>query len=338
MAQKKLLKLHDPSIYCYTICGMIFAIAEEKDFPWLFSNYTQIMYHRDWQMFIFEDQYKGIDRYPFIEVDSVKMDDNLGVPFCDAVMSCLDRDYYVYLFLDRKVLFPETAKRHLAHTTLISGYDLEKKVFYLSDNYDDGRFVTLEIDMDTVREAFSSAWTASVGNVEDNDNSAAFDYLRYVTLCKYHEHVSTDFDKREFCRQLRALLNSESIFLFSTNASKYYGLASYDLLIDALRGSGEIALKRKNFHLLYEHKLLMKLRIAYLTEHGILPADQGYAEKAAGISDAFLSIRGLYMKSRLTEGAVREKHVEKLCKKISDAREAERAFYTAVLNELEASD
>ena len=72
--KKKLLRLDKPLIYCYTVCGTVFSIIQEKDMPWIYNNLTQIMYHDDWKMFIFEDQKNLLENCPFIRTEYIVLD------------------------------------------------------------------------------------------------------------------------------------------------------------------------------------------------------------------------------------------------------------------------
>lgn len=228
--KKKFLRLDKTLIYCYTVCGTVFSFIQEKDMPWIYNNLTQIMYHDDWKMFIFEDQKNLLENCPFIRTEYIVLDNERleERSFIDTIIYIIDNDCYAYLFLDWKYIIPNRITRNLAHTTLISGYDKDKKVFYLSDNYDNGRFVTLEIDMYTVQKAFKSAWTASVGNIKDNDYSSAFMYLKCITAFKYDNAVYTKFDPHIFIKHLKAFINSKSDYIFETTNSKLYGYSCYE--------------------------------------------------------------------------------------------------------------
>lgn len=336
----KSLKLNKPMIYCYTVLGTVFSIIEDKDMPWIYSNLTQIMYHDDWKMFIFEDQNNILDRCPFAKIEYILFDKNRQPcwSFIDTLVYIIDNDYYAFLFLNWNYIVPNIVKHNLAHTTLISGYNKSRNVFYLSDNYDSGRFVTLEVDMYTVEKAFYSAWTSSVGNRNDNDSSANFTYLKSITAFKYDEKVFTEFDRQGFVNQLKSFIYSDSIYIFGEKDSKHHGYSSYDLIIEDLLGKNQLELGTKNFHLLYEHKYLMLKRIEYLESKRIISSSHNYIEKVIELNNDFLTIRNLHIKSQLIDKSRKASVILDICKKIELSKEKEKLLYEELIAELDRAE
>lgn len=333
-SNSKLLKQNRPMIYGYTLYGALFSIIEEKDLPWVYSNFTQIMYHDDWRMIIFEDHRNLLENCPFLEAEYLMFDEEREnkCSFIDSIIYMIDHGYYAYLFLDIKIL-QEKAKHNLAHTTLISGYDKEKHIFYLSDNYDNGKYVTLEVDMDIVEQAFHSAWTASTGNLHDNDNSPAFSYLRCITCFKYNNYVSSYFDKTKFTNQLECFLNSDSTSLFKVNTknNNRYGYLLYNVVNDILSGKLTLKLGERDFHIIYEHKCMMKKRIEFMINKNIISPNDEFIRNSTSICNDFFVIRNLYLKSLFSHEKRREEIYLKMCEKINIAKECEKVLYENIL-------
>lgn len=333
----KKLKLHTPMICCYTVLGTLFSIIEHKDMSWIYSNLTQIMYHDDWKMFIFEDQSNLWDNCPFIQTEYITFDDNqqFKLSFIDTIIYIIDNCRYAFLFLDWKYIIPNTIKHSLAHTTLISGYNKSRNVFYLSDNYVNGKFVTLEIDMLIVEKAFYSAWNASVGNKNDNDGSSNFAYLKSIMAFKYDETTFTEFDKHGFIDQLKNFINSDSIYIFGKKSSEYYGYLSYNLIVDDLCKKKQLDIGTKSFHLLYEHKYLMQKRLEYMVNRKIILPSHNFIDRTAELSNDFLMIRNLYIKSQLVDEARRVNIILDICKKIELSKEKEKILYEELIEALD---
>ncbi|MDR0920448.1 MAG: hypothetical protein LBM93_14575 [Oscillospiraceae bacterium] len=334
---KKMLKLNKPMIYCHTVIGAMSSIAEEKDLGWIFSNFTQIMYNDDWREFIFDDQNRLLETCPFIQMNSVmfeKSEFNSQL-FIDRITYMIDNDCYAFLFLDRKILSINDS--HFAHTTLISGYDKDKKVFYLNDNYDQGRFITIEMDMETTAEAFRSAWTYTSADENYCDRSEVYPFLRNVSMLKYNTNVSISMDIDNFYRQLKCFINAESIFLFCDRKKAHFGFNVYQLIIDILHERCDFPLETKDFHVLYEHKLVMKKRIEYMISSGFLPSDKGYLEISDRICDEFMAIRNLYLKSMIGEAKSKNNIIEKICERLRDSQKIEIKFYNNLISEYNKS-
>lgn len=331
---KKVLILKKPMIYGYTILGTIFSIIEDKDLPWIYSNFIQIMYHDDWQMFIFEEQIDLLPKCPFLKIEYLTFDknSNKNESFVETLINIINNNYYIYLFLDWKYIIPNIAKNNFAHSTLISGYDIKRRIFYLSDNYENGKFITLEIDMNTVEEAFYSAWLSSVGNKNDNNTFVEFSYLKTIIAFKYDKNLITRFDLISFIEQLNCFINSDSIYLFGEKNSKYHGYLSYNLIINDLLNENKLCLGTKNFHLLYEHKYLMLRRIEYMVQNNVISSSNNYIETAKDICNEFLIIRNLFIKSQFANNPKKLNIILNICDRIKRLKDSERILYENIIN------
>lgn len=333
---QKLLKLKKPMIYCYTILGTLFSIIEDKDMPWIYSNFTQIMYHKGWKMFIFEDQKNILDKCPFIQTEFNVLNENQKkeYPFIDIIIDIISEGNYVFLFLDWKYLFPNFIKNNLLHSTLISGYDKNKKLFYLSDNYGDGKFTTLEIDMKTVEKAFYSAWSETVKNIKENFDLENIIFLKTIIAFKRNENVYAEFDKEGFVMQLKSFICSETTYVFGKKDIKLYGYSSYNLIIDDLL-KGQFELDLKNYHLLYEHKYLMHKRLEYMVNKHIISSSRNYIKRAAELSNDFLTIRNLFIKFQLADKSRKANIILDISKKMGISKEKEKLLYEELIAELD---
>jgi len=332
---KKLLKLNKPMIYCYTILGTLFSIIEDKDMPWIYSNFTQIMYHDGWKMFIFEDQKNILDKCPFIQTEFNILNENQKKEhsFIDTIIHTINEGNYIFLFLDWKYIFPNFTKNSFSHSTLISGYNKNKNIFYLSDNYDNGKFTTMEMDMESVEMAFYSAWNEAVKNIKENDDIANCIFLKTIIAFKRNENVFTEFDRKGFAIQLESFINSETTYVYGEKDMTLYGYLSYNWIIDdLLKGRFEFGLK--NYHFFYEHKYLMHKRLQYMVNKQIISPSRNYIERAAELCNDFLTIRNLHIKSQLTDKSRQQSIISDICKKIELSKEKEKRLYEDLITEL----
>ncbi len=291
---RKILKMNKPQISCYTVYGALFSIIEDQAWPWVFSNFIQLMYHKDWKMLAFEDHISLLEHCPFLKIEYINLCNcNDQKVFIDQICSFINSNYYVYLFLDWKVLFPDLIEKNLAHNTVISGYDVEKKVFFLSDNYIKNKFATITINMSIVYKAFVSAKNASVGNTHDNDGSHEFDYLSGISAYKYLSNISSEISKDDILDNIKCYLNSYSNSPIKDN--NCYGLDVYKLLIDSLHQKNDYTVNIRDLHMIYEHKVLMEYRIAYLQNNKIIKSS--LVDDAHKMTSASLFLRSLYLKS-----------------------------------------
>lgn len=334
MKKVKKLPMNSPIIYGYTILGAVFSICNEEDMPWFYSNFVQVKYSVDMGMYVFEDQLRLYLICPYLRTDYVSFDDRYSQnhSFVDTLIKFIDCDYYLYIFLDWYYLYPE--KSHMAHSTLVSGYDMEKGVFLLSDNYDDGKFITIEQSFETVEKAFYSAWTATVGNKIDNDNSKDFDYLKTLIGMKYRNSVSTTFDKSNFLTQLEQYKESVPFQLYDQEETCYYGFDSYNAIFEFFdKTNPNIRIGKRDFHLLCEQKLMMKKRVEYLLNHHYIEGQQ-ILELACDIYQDFMKLRSKFIKYSFCAGEKRQVEAERIKEKLRMSIEKEKVLVDMLLEAL----
>ncbi len=205
------LPMHKPEIYCYTIYGFLFSVAREKDMPWIYSNFIQIMYHDDWRMPIFEDHINLLQDCPFIQSYILNFKGDTE-DFIETIINAINNNYYCYLFLDWYYINDAYYGDHFAYSAIVTGYDTVNKTFTVYDNFNNGKFVKKKISFENTAKAFYSSKTASTGNKEDNDQSDAFSYLCDITFLKYNEHVYTKLDYNNIIFQIEKYISSISVF------------------------------------------------------------------------------------------------------------------------------
>lgn len=335
MNNKKKLKINLPEIYTYTVLGAIFSIAKNKDMPFFYNEFVQIMYHDEWKMFVFEAHQNLLENCPFIKTENYSFSNLSNKEIINNLIILLENNFYIYIFLDWKYIVPDIVKSNLAHTTLISGYDSEKHIFLVSDNYDEGRFVTIEIDMDVVVNAFKSAWYSSVGNEHDNDGSSSFDYLKTITAFKYRDEVSVSFDKNILISNIKSYFNSCGNRLFNNRPASLYGYDSYKIIKNALNNESFGHFQVKNFHLLYEHKIIMVKRLQYLSKHGYINKSDGYISQAEDIMQNFLIARNLYLKFMMAPIDKKNINRNKILELIDKSLEKEKRMLENLLIDLQ---
>lgn len=167
------LPMNKPEIYCYTIYGFLFSIVQEKDMPWIYSNFIQIMYHEDWQMPVFEDHLNILQDCPFIQSYILNFKGN-DDDYIKTIINAIDNDYYCYLFLDWYYINDNYHGDHFAHSAIITGYNTLDKSFTIYDNFDNGKFIKKVVSFENTAKAFFSSKNSSTGNKNDNDQSDVF--------------------------------------------------------------------------------------------------------------------------------------------------------------------
>lgn len=287
----KELRMSEPDIFSYTIYGLLFSIIKEKDLGWIYSNFIQVMYNDDWQMSIFENHINLLNDCPFMQTYCINFSGREH-EFISSIIDAVDNNYYVYLFLDWFYTNSNHTSEHFAHSSVISGYDKVSETFTVYDNFDYGRFAKLKLPFSIVAKSFFSSRTASVGNKHDNDGSERFSYLSDITLIKYNNFVSATIDIENIFFQLKSYVESKKTIYGVYGAENTFGIEVYTSIIDRLK-KDEMGLIR-DFHLLYEHKLLMCKRIQYL--NSFFRVEDLLTYNFREICNEFFILRNTYIK------------------------------------------
>ncbi len=311
------LPMGAPEIYGHTLYGFLFSVAREKDMPWIYSHFIQVLYKRDWGMIVYQDHLKFLEECPFLSGTNIRIDGDEKISieyFMEVAKVALKNGYYISLFLDWKIVNPYYGGKPFAHSAIISGYNSEDDKFVIHDNFKDGKFIRIEADCAMVAKAFYSSRFSSVGNENDNNGSGEFDYLKYLTLIHYEKHVFTDFDLDSISSQVKSYLNSSGYMFGSGPEEDIWGRHSYDNLASQIEAKKEKVVR--DLHFLYEHKFLMLQRLKAVYSKYFLKSETVIEEFDAICREAKI-LRNLYIKKAILQkernkelGVLKEKLME----------------------------
>ena len=301
MKDSHILALKTPMISNYTILGAVASICEEHNEDYLLNAFTQVVYHADWRMMIFEEQNNLPLSCPFFRTETLTVANDISDnDIINTLISLINTESYVYMFLDRKLLVPEIDKENFAHTTLVYGYDLNDHVFYLADNYKDGKFVSITRNMNVVAQAFISSWNSSVGNTNDNDGSNRFEYLKQVLIINYRPEISVAFNVKSVIRGIESYIKCTPTDIVSNNNIMYYGKDCYKLFHRYLAGDENLSINKRDFNLLYEHKMVLEKAVQKLLVTRNI-SDENLLLQIGDIRQQALIIRNMFVKSTLVD-------------------------------------
>jgi len=307
----------DPIINCYNYYASLMSMIshDENIWPWFHSRFVQMVCLPDISWYFFENAY---DQQIYEEcrwLENYSIPHKLLVSTWESpfafVKEAIDSDYYCMLNAD-KYYFPaahrEYRKHHLIHEVFVYGYDLDKNMVFIADNFN-GKYERVSCTVDELN--------AAVYHVRD----------QRISHCMYKkiEAACDGFNLGYVIDSLEAVLHSkpslEKPVFYEVGK---YGLAVYDALIDALKG---VALERgtidlRPFHLMYEHKKCMVARLNYMNAHSFLTKGESIVEKYKELETKALLLRNLAIKysvtgndallHKLADGAANLKNNEKL--------------------------
>ncbi|MFD0590534.1 hypothetical protein ACFQZE_21325 [Paenibacillus sp. GCM10027627] len=255
---------------------------------WFYSNFIQVAcnrhYLRDKQELFF-DFYRGgrndLNTNPYMLTSTLDtpmlyeiFKDNLH-PFLTKKL----RDgQYPVLFLDEYYISYSTAyQAHpFPHHVMIYGYDEDRQVYY---TYGFGKDLVLgchETTFAELEQAFHSI---------DNylKNNAIYDQYNYffMILHGYDYQLNLKHIYKQFGEYLRSESSNNEQNRSYTPDMEYmaFGISCYDVLIEhfiILKNEPERLVRAnppRQLHLLWEHKKMLRGRIAYLQQENKLPQD-----------------------------------------------------------------
>jgi hypothetical protein len=272
---------------------------------WFFSKYSQLVGHEevslrgleiDFLSYIFTQESCPLLHVTQLPLDFLKPKNSIINFLIDSVSS----GYYVYFHVDEFYLRDRSSyqKSHFCHDILISGYNNIKEVFSIS-GYDKSHHF---------RNSEASYYEILYGFINVDYQSILEKFpeypVEYIHLLKINNQLMEDsIDIKAFIMDIEDYLNGTN----STSSSNpfykdglSYGINIYNNFIkylELLKNGVHLKLDIRPFHLLYEHKKIMRMRIEYFNVSGTnLKKRESLLDSFKFIEKTSLIIKNLFMK------------------------------------------
>lgn len=281
---KKVLPFSFPIITSYPAVTYVLSVIEhdiENTAPWLCNHYIQLVSflgkEEERQFYgSFSEEltfYHTPIQYscPYIYVEVVNrytnnITDSIVINY---IKNMIDNGYYVEIFVDHFYLSVSNAYQqyHKQHPIFIYGYD--DYTFYAADFFR-GPFSSEKINFHEFLDAYS----------KDDETHAPFIHQCF-RMSKYHpydykldlELIKTSTkDYLDGCDSFKRYLH----FYEFRYMKLYFGLNYYNALTEHLYSNNQ-TLDPRMFHVLYDHKVIMKFRIDYLYKNDMI-SNSNYQE------------------------------------------------------------
>jgi len=260
----KVLELSNPAISTFNQYASLFSLisGDENAWEWIFSNFINLQYYEEKdseiKVLFFDKYHQSFELCPFVttyHLPRVLMLDKFK-SLRDFITYAINNSFSIYTQVDQYYL-PQSKhyqKRKRWHEIFIYGYDTDKNLAYISDNFDQGRNVRSTCHFDDLENAF---------NVIDIDQA----YYSDIYMIR-KDGGWFDFKIGEIIYSLENYLASRGAVGTFFGPSKHtYGIDCIKLMID-FTNQGKI--DKRSFHLLWEHKNLMLKRLEFLASKGFL--------------------------------------------------------------------
>lgn len=245
-------------------------LSSHDAYAWVMNNYIQLIYVKSpdnpsvrflpWNKI--ETWYKcEYAEIQIINIDFIKMKWSSINSF---IIDSINNGWYVQLVLDQFYIRASNRFGHIhsAHNNLFYGYERSSEVFYMSDNFNMGKYSFETTQFNDVIAAFKSV-------INDNNQNFVFDNKDTAVLLKLNSHKYS-FNIQLLLDYLRDYLDSKNSFKTFRDyefTNLTYGINVLDCLMEYIE---DIYVNHTNwinhtlFTMLRDHKQLMLLRLEYI--------------------------------------------------------------------------
>ncbi|OMF98445.1 hypothetical protein [Paenibacillus sp. FSL R7-0337] len=320
-----ILPVREPVIKSYTSYGCLFSIVGDETWPWIFNNFIQIRYARGWEIYTFDNHHMLLQNCPglsfyILPQEIVKL--KFG-SLKKTIIDAIDNGYYLFIFIDRYYLHVTDSyeKEHFFHELFIFGYDIERDIVFIADNLVDGKYITTECPFSELEEGYTSI-------------VSEYSFMTDIRFLKPNSDVDCKINLKQIIYGLENYLHSKRTFDLLEEQEFQYGFNAIKLIFDDL--DGELgSLDYRAFHFLYEHKILMELRLKYLADKAIIGEEiKSILSDSQKLKNNYLLLRNLVLKYNITlDGSI----LKSISNRLSSNIKEEQNFINAlikILNEV----
>lgn len=302
----KLLDITTPDITSYSLYANPYAILQchSETREWLLSNFIQLCSNT--QVLNFYDfNYKTC---PLLDVQRILTEqlETMGVDWIPFIIQCLNQNRYVYLNVKRKYIdayyAPNSSLQQsdeLIHDILIYGYDIAQEIFYIADNFRNGKYSFAKCSFSALKNAIINVSPQDAIKTRFKGSIELITYtgenLPDLSVQRIYEALDDYYN----CKPT-GMWNIMEIRNYNRNRTWFFGLSCYEYMTKKVTDSDFTKLSIQDFHLMWEHKKHLKRIIEYLLEKEYI-SDSSHLEKINKIIKLALTARNLVLKAFMSE-------------------------------------
>ncbi len=350
---KKILDVKYPIVDCYPSTGHALAILQCHDEMegWILSNFVQLFGTDEYTI-----DYFDFDVYncPFINYGEISFSVvSTFSTYRDFIVKMINDGYYVSVYVESSMLKLYNLDVGL-HQLFIYGYDLEKKVFYCGDHFINGKYSFQICDIDDVLAAIQNYRDKEkIGNLRGERfiddyfcfQFYRFDISRHRIKIKFLGEIYKEFYIDRLKQSLFDYLNGDNTVNWCTRMNDMpgdekkrhkWGIQVYDILkkhVDYVRDYGsDTWFGRQSFYTIYNHKVLMRLRIEYLEREGYIEKNLECNTLIGELIEETHQMCMLFLKCSIAKNlSHKEMILDRLYEKLAENREKEILFTRQLL-------
>lgn len=293
------LDMSEPIINTFNIYGSITSILKEETCrDWLYNNFIQIRYVYDWDTFFFDYHHLLMDNCPWLDHHCIPRHflQSKWNSLSSFITESIDQGHYVYFYTDHYYISASGSygKEHRWHEMFIYGYDRNRQVYLVADNFLNGKYVHAECPFDEVEKGYRSI---------QSDNQ----FFLNMHLFSKKEEEAYIIDLPQIVRSIEHYMYSTPSLDVSFKEKTAFGIEAVKLITQ--KGpflsltepvfQTEKDLDRRAFHLFWEHKKLMLDRFKYLEDKFQFEFSEEIIREYEGIVFDYKVLRNMALKFNL---------------------------------------
>mgnify|MGYP000020600920 CR=1 FL=1 len=284
--EKKLI-IKQPPIIGYLHHGYPLSAVwgNESYLPWFYSNFIQI-HSNPYGIMKLDFIHKGWWGFPFNHetVSNNTLRSN-RIDINEFIKNAINDDFYVIIKLDEYYI-PDRyfyKRKQFIHQTLIYGFNTETKTYNIHGFNEKHTFQVTKLSFEDFNKAFNS--------VRKKQN---------IDFFKFNKKPDIKFDLSLVIEWLRYYLyDTNQVYLIYYGGeleNRNFGINVYDDLIKYIQITDETNLDIRAFHILWEHKKCMNLRMDYMQDTQNINIKTEILNELINIEKNALTIRNLVLK------------------------------------------
>ncbi|WP_339166783.1 hypothetical protein MKX75_21770 [Paenibacillus sp. FSL R5-0341] len=307
MSSKKLFMNDNPLLNTFNTYASVLSIISRDNTnisPWLYNNFIQIRYVHDWNTYFFDNHHHIFDNCPWINHHVIPgtIIKNKWTSLHEFIIDAINESRYVYLYVDRYYIPASKAyqKNHNWHEIFIFGYDLEKSTFHVADNIQEGKYIHTECTFSELDEGYNAL----------NSDNEFFQNVHLLSIKEEHEYK---FNLQQIALTLENYVYSKPTIDMSFKEESTFGIGALNLTIEAAVNYDQCSFRfdKRAFHLFWEHKKMMILRLEYMYQSSLIPNGLELINNYKELESSYLMLRNLVIKYNITnKNTLRQQIIE----------------------------
>lgn len=269
---EKILEITEPVINVYPIFANPLAIMQchQETKEWILCNFIQIC-SNSLALNFYDFNYKLC---PYLKIQRISKEylKKMDIDIIKFIIDSISTGYYIYMLVRRKEIkaykFSSVERRKqdtIAHDMLIYGYDLKQQIFYIADNFIDGRY--------SFQKCTFQELEAAINGIE-REHEPRLGFKGNIELIEFYNEEPRYFNLQRVRDSFLDYISAKPTSLWNTMEFRnvygefkwYFGLQCYDYMMNRVEHMNTRNIRIQDFHLMWEHKKHLGRIISFLLE------------------------------------------------------------------------